>query len=164
MSPVSTSEKTGMPLWDLIAKECDIEATDTEPINQKIQETWKRMAKRFGEDGEDVAQEALCQALEKATRGTVEKPLHYAAKSAWRIAKDERKAYSSDIPGSPVTRQVAGGDAARGKRGGRCPLWGVPEDAHGGSHLQVSCERSRGREARERNGSRSKCTPIALPK
>jgi DNA-directed RNA polymerase specialized sigma24 family protein len=86
MSLVSPPEKAGMPLWDLIAKECDSE--DTDLINQKIQETWMRIAKRFGQDGEDVAQEALCQLFKKASQGKVEKPLQYAAKSAKNIARD----------------------------------------------------------------------------
>jgi DNA-directed RNA polymerase specialized sigma24 family protein len=86
MSPVLILEKAGLSLWDLIAKECDSETIDL--INQKIQDTWKQIECKYGED---IAQEALCQAFEKAAQGKVEKPLHYAAKSARRIAKDEGK-------------------------------------------------------------------------
>jgi len=89
MSGVSPPEKSGMPLWDLIAKECGSEVIEL--INQEIHNTWKGIAnaKRFGQDAEDVAQEALCQAFEKASRGEVDKPLHYAAVSAKYIAWDE---------------------------------------------------------------------------
>jgi DNA-directed RNA polymerase specialized sigma24 family protein len=91
MSQVLTPEKAIMPLWDLIAKECGSEAVEL--INQEINNTWKRMAKNYGED---VAQEALCQAFEKASRGEVDKPLHYAAASAKHIAWDEwrRRVYA----------------------------------------------------------------------
>jgi DNA-directed RNA polymerase specialized sigma24 family protein len=84
MSGVSPLEKSGMPLWDLIAKECGSE--DEELINGEIDSTWRQMAKKYGED---VAQEAMCQAFEKASRSEVNKPLHYAAVSAKYIAWDE---------------------------------------------------------------------------
>ena len=84
MKPMLTPEKTGMLLWDLVAKECDCEAI--EAVNQKIHDTWKQIARKYGED---VAQETLCQAFEKAARGKVEKPLHYAAAAAWNVDKDE---------------------------------------------------------------------------
>jgi hypothetical protein len=56
--------------------------------DEDIKATWTQIKKKYKED---VAQEALCQALEKASRGEVEKPLHYAAVSASNIAKDQRK-------------------------------------------------------------------------
>lgn len=59
-----------------------------ELTEQKIRDTRTSIAGKYDED---VAQEALCQAFEKAKQGKVEKPLHYAAKSAYRIAKDERR-------------------------------------------------------------------------
>jgi DNA-directed RNA polymerase specialized sigma24 family protein len=64
-----------------------------ELTHQKIRDTWTSIA---GKHGEDVAQEALCQAFKKAKRGEVKKPLHYAAASARRIAIDEwrRRAYA----------------------------------------------------------------------
>ena len=91
MSGVSLPEKSGMPLWDLIAKECGSEVIEL--INQEIHKKREEIAnaKRFGQDAEDVAQEALCQAFEKARSGKVTKPLRYAAKSAKNIAKDLRR-------------------------------------------------------------------------
>jgi DNA-directed RNA polymerase specialized sigma24 family protein len=56
--------------------------------DQEVLDTWVKIANKHGED---VAQESLCQAFQKAKRGAVEKPLHYAAASANHIAKDERR-------------------------------------------------------------------------
>ena len=61
---------------------------------QEIQDTWAQIKRRYGED---VAQDLLYQAFEKASRGKVEKPLHYAAVSALHIAIDQDKRQANTL-------------------------------------------------------------------
>ncbi len=65
-----------------------VDPQPTELTDEEIKSTWNQIARKYGDD---IAQEALCQAFAKAAQGKVEKPLHYAAKSARQIAIDEGK-------------------------------------------------------------------------
>ena len=88
-----------------------------ELTNEDIKAIWAQREKKYGED---VAQEALCQTLEKARKGEVEKPLHYAAVSASNIAKDQDKrqdyalAYQKAISGERLEWEPAREETDKG--------------------------------------------------